>query len=611
MTSGYLTLIPLGRESSASFQAALWEEDERVWDVEESLRQAKQAHGVFFDQPYEFVLHGDSLDEVSDVRVYINDVDTPALYQQGRLRFFVQEGLQGRVFLDCYGYVTVRLTLLFQNGETQNLCTGYMPVLVRKGALNDSVCAMMRYVAEHEESLLYQGETKPRAFVDIKEKGSARLEAKLQLAARIAECYEANYGYFKSNHRTHIEKAAAVEYVERLPLITPDALRYIANHPQYLQAAHAPQGIRIAKRTYQPSKALSLRNVSTADIYENRVVLGFLRYMLDELRELRAHCERLLELLSFQTLPAMEYVDSSRYLFAESRQVLADGEKQLSQLSDTYARLWRMYHDALSIAGEKLTAPPLPTPLFLSLPAYHQLFEGMYQWFHYGVYDFAKERFLLSFVKASALYESYLLVKLVAYVQTRGYRLIEKKRCHYPVAKSWLYQNTRCANTYRFSDGQRELTLYYQPVIFDSDQSGVNAIGLYRNNSIASGESEWGAHYYTPDYLLKLEDAQGARYLILDAKFSSLASVRKYHLRNLAFKYLFSISPITPRDQLAGMCILYGKCQQGEESVSAYDCQIEGHVITPFAQLMPLMEGVDDEAHAHRLDALLQMLWRG
>ena len=45
---------------------------------------------------------------------------------------------------------------------------------------------------------------------------------------------------------------------------------------------------------------------------------------------------------------------------------------------------------------------------------------------------------MLSFIKISALYENYLLVKLVAYLRERGYILEKVKRCIYVlVNKNW------------------------------------------------------------------------------------------------------------------------------------------------------------------------------
>ncbi len=134
-----------------------------------------------------------------------------------------------------------------------------------------------------------------------------------------------------------------------------------------------------------------------------------------------------------------------------------------------------------------------------------------------------------------------------------------------------------------------------------------------RNNSISlidddSDVASSGGGYYSPDYIIKIEDDENARYLILDAKFSTFNTVKKTYVMNLAFKYLFSISPISNKDCLVGLCLLYGKCSLYDESKSAYDNQLSGQHIKPIVELVPLMEGIKNDEHYSKLDALLKEL---
>ena len=207
--------------------------------------------------------------------------------------------------------------------------------------------------------------------------------------------------------------------------------------------------------------------------------------------------------------------------------------------------------------------------------------------------------------------EGYLLAKMIAYFQSRGYVLESTRKCAYPIRRNWKYKNTNCVNTLFFKSERHQLTLYYQPVIYDTDESGINGIGLIRNNSIPAltgdgYDNRPGGHYYSPDYLIKMEDDSSVRYLILDAKFSDLACVRLHHVRDLAFKYLFSISPIRPIDAMAGLCIIYGKCKASNQIQSAYDKQLQNQQITPIAELLPLIESVSNDEHYSNLDALMR-----
>lgn len=242
-----------------------------------------------------------------------------------------------------------------------------------------------------------------------------------------------------------------------------------------------------------------------------------------------------------------------------------------------------------------------------------RIFVRIHQWFSFGVYNFEKENFMLSFIKISSLYESYLLAKLVEYLEEHDYNLEAVKRCLYPIAPNWKHKNTRCTNTFRFVNGNTILTLYYQPVIFDTDRKRVNGVGLYRNNSIPvyTGEDDdnrRGGHYYVPDYLVKVEYEGVTKYLIVDAKFSDANVVRTHYVKDLAFKYLFSISPIEETDHIVGLCIIYGKCTDTEQLQSAYDNQLPNSSITPSADILPLIEGVELSEQYSKLDQLFKKL---
>lgn len=158
--------------------------------------------------------------------------------------------------------------------------------------------------------------------------------------------------------------------------------------------------------------------------------------------------------------------------------------------------------------------------------------------------------------------------------------------------------------------------MYYQPVIFDTDRSDVNGIGLYRNNSIAvnvkyDDEYSYGGHYYAPDYLLKIEsinDENQCKYFIIDAKFSNIETVSKYYIKDLAFKYLFSISTLGNHDKIMGMCIMYGKCNYGEKLCSVYNNQVPDTTIYPLAETFPIIAGIDNEDQYNKFDNLIKLI---
>lgn len=606
-----LTLYPYGKQP---FSVDLSENDGRKGSIEPIITKTANVC-IFSDLSHEFVLSCGETNLVQKVDVYINDVYEPSVYNNGRILFPNKNTSDRRIFMDCYGFVQITLVIYDTDSTEHRYSTEYLPVLVRRGELNDSVKAMVSYVYSNQEHLLLNGEPKARNSANLKENGYKNLSAQIILAEDIAVLYESSYGYFKANSRFKLDKDSKINRFECLQYVTPATVRFITTHPEELRQINGSSGIRIGNRVYQPEKTLSLQNERSYAIYENRVVLGFIRKMIDSVNELHTHCCTLLQQIPSDKDYSAEYIYSSFFMFTETRKMLESGLERLENLRIKFSHLWTMYSNALRIQPEAMRSEPRPSHIFMSIPQYNRIFIQIHKWFRFGIYDFTKENFMLSFIKISSLYEGYLLAKMIAYFQDRGYTLENEniEKCVYPTKRNWKYKNTNCSNTFVFKNDQHKLTLYYQPVVYDTDKSDVNGIGLIRNNSIPiftgdNDDNRDGGDYYSPDYIIKVEDASSARYLILDAKFSDFVCVRRHHVKDLAFKYLFSMSPIRPTESIAGLCLIYGKCDASEQMQSAYDKRLPGQQIMPATELLPLIEGVANEGHYSKLDALMRIV---
>lgn len=600
-----LTLIPYGKQP---ITIELLENKFTRDSIEQTIENSTKGGNIFSDLSYEFVLNCEDISAIQDVRIYVNDVYEKSTYVQGKVRFPDKNSGDRRIFGDCYGFAMLNLTLVMDDGTERKFRSEYLSVLVRRGELNAAVKAMTNYVYQHQDVLLLNGEPKPKDMAGLKDSRYNSLMTRIILAREIAIAYESSYGFFKANSRFKVEKKPIIDRFERLQYISSATLQYVAIHPEQLSAVCNNSGIRVRGHVYQPQKTLFMKSECSYDIYENRVILSFLRKMIDEVAKLQEKSQQLLHQIPNNEDYSHDYIYSSFFMFAETKKSLEDGISQLSELQKRFHKLWSLYRGILTIQLEPIPKEPKPTAIFISVPQYNKIFVRIHQWFRFGIYDFAKEKFMLSFIKISSLYEGYLLAKIIVYLQDRGYTLRKPAGiCKYPVKDSWKYKNTICNNTFIFDGGNKQVTLYYQPVVFDVDKTFVNGIGLYRNNSIpVDDDDDKGGHYYVPDYILKIDNKQTVKYLIIDAKFSDIIKIRRYYVKDLAFKYLFSISAVKNEDAVAGMCIIYGKCTASEQIQSVYDSQLNGCLITPFAETLPLIESVASDGQYDKLDLLFR-----
>lgn len=556
---------------------------------------------VFSDLSYEARLDGCDLNSIQNVLFYVNDNYEQCVFSEG-LIWFPAKGEFGdrKIFLDCYGYVELTIVIKCAGRDDIRLHSDYLAVLVRKGDLNDSVKAMADYVYKNQEELLYNCEPKPRDISGLKESEYKSLESYLILAEEVAMIYEISFGYFKANSRFKVEQKNVIDKFEKLQYVTAPTLQFIAQHPEQMKQVNESNGIRYRNRIYHIERTLTTQNIYSTDIYENRIIVGFLRTMVHNMQNMINEIVSLLSKLPKVESTSADYVYSSFYIFTGTQKVLNDSQKRLVTLRDKFEMLWGLYRKIIMVSDMEVISLPKPSAIFLSVPQYNKVFERINQWFSYGIYLFGKENYMLSFVKISSLYENYVLAKLVNYFHLNGFSLESKNKCIYPISDRWKYKNTSCINTFIFSNEEQKVTLYYQPVIFDTDKSYINNIGLYRNNTISLSDEEEGerrGHYYVPDFLIKIERADIAKYIICDAKFSELKTIHNYYITALAYKYLFSLSTISYTDMIAGLCIIYGQCINENTLQSVYDRQLSNQRILPFAETLPLLENINEDKH--------------
>ena len=597
------------------FSVSLSENARQLASAERIINRASQNPAIFSDLTYSFEIKSENISAIQDVQIYINDTYEPSNYENGKIFFREKGSKDKRIFIDCYGFIQICLIITFSDENPKIFYSEYLPVLVRKGKLNNAVQDMIKYVWARQNTLFSNGEPKPKNISGLNENGEKSLMSQIILGEEIASVYEKNYSYFKANSRFTVKKQPQIDRLEHLEYISPPTLSYIASHPEQLRRSNSRIGIKSGKTTYQPLKTLVMKNIPSYDIYENIAILSFLFRMIKETQNLHDNCLSLIKDIPSSGKYNSEYYYSHFFMFAETKKSLEECSVRLSVLSDRFTRLFGLYKNILNIPAEKIREDIYPhsTPIFMSVPEYNMIFIKMHEWFTFGIYDFTKESFMLSFIKLSSVYELYLLLKLEEYLQFKGYRYSGSLKRNYPVRQNWKYRNTRIDNTFMFSGRSLEIVLYYQPVVYASDKKSVNNIGLYRNNSLAVGadssdDDYSGGEYYTPDFIIKISKDGRSQYVILDAKFSLLQNVRKYHIKDLAFKYLFSISPIDETDSISGIVILYGQCEDNEQACSAYNKQLEGRPVLPFFDLIPLMENIPLESQNNGLKQLFEKL---
>lgn len=246
---------------------------------------------------------------VQNVQFMINE-ETVSSYYAGGFFYYLPEGTSwSRLFEDCYGFV--RLSIAFQHEADENksyetYSSGLISVLVKKGPINSLVRKMVRYVSDNYSELIAGDFNRPSNIYELKEEREQNLDTQLVLAEEIAKIYERNFGYFIANPRYKTKVIERIDHVERMQYASAKTLQFTIQHPEYLQRSPLGNGIRFKSKNYIPDRTLTGQLEYTEDIYENQLVVSFLRTMIENICLLEKRVENLLE-----RIPAEEYVDEN------------------------------------------------------------------------------------------------------------------------------------------------------------------------------------------------------------------------------------------------------------------------------------------------------------
>lgn len=497
------------------------------------------------------------------------------------------------IFCDTFGLARFTLRLSDRDG-THILHSDYAQVIVPYGDENFSVNAMGAYIASHSKLLFYGTRSDYISRYTRHDLDRPSLEDKIRVLKRTAAILESAWRLIRQNPRKSDAKGRASRYS------SAEAIRYLMKHPECLRPSPIGQGIRIGSRSYIPDLSQCSLNEASTDVYENQVTLSFLNAVIDDICAMIPALEDVVAQLPTRSGSGEGLVSSAAFMLSATKNSLEGTLEDLRDLQAIYSHLLDVF--ALSIPAQKieLKSEPKATPAFLRLPGYHQVYESIHRWFMLSDVSVRDVRFVRTFLQITETYEVYVLMKLAQFFEDWGFELTSARQISYEFERYSLYKNTEINNVFVYEKDDLKITLFYQPVLYDQSSAQTQITGLVRSTSLSipvkgSAEPSHG-RYYTPDYVLRIESSQwkGARYILADAKYTTMQNVRAYKMFPLIFKYLFSLTPLDSNDQITGLYVFNGKSGNPNDRLtlvrSIYDLLDKPHDVLPQVEMISLYE---------------------
>lgn len=483
-----------------------------------------------------------------------------------------------RIFLQCFGVVRIKVVI---SGKVY--VSDSISVMVTNNNHNKNVIEMINYIYDKGEEYLYENYI---SLDEIGESGNMTIESKFRFLDEVIEIYEQFFPYFQSSPKTKSVVGETIGKFHKLNNVSPKTIQYIASHPEELYEVNFNTGINYGKRHFQPENTLISSTSYSYDVYENRIITGFISTIISELENSKEDIRN--NITNNDIHIVGDYFESKKYIYNFRKKSSDEYMKKINDYIEHFQILWFRYKRIFNTDDAYIDYLPQYTDTFRLVTPYNAVYQKIYEWFQYGGHSSAKSQLLLSFVSTSKIYEYYCLIKLIVTIREKlKCTFIEEKTERFRYSGTKYYSNTYCNNTFFFqnSDGI-DITLYFQPVIYGNVTSSRHDIGLYRNRSANFRNTNKG-NTYTPDYLIKITRDGHSKYIIIDAKYSSVQTVENDRLMELVYKYLFSISPLDENDSIEGMLIFCGKDSLESEPPNLHDISEKmKKYVTPFSYIV-------------------------
>lgn len=402
--------------------------------------------------------------------------------------------------------------------------------------INHSVENMVKYVFDNNSQILRTPVRNKFSIIsnNLENHQLKTLLTEIELISNIVECYQDNFEYFLTDTKYKIINKSKINSFSKVKKIDVKTIRHIVRNPHELKKVNYNTGIRYMEENFEPKNTMASETEQVYDIYENKVIIGFLKmlvlYLEDRIKRKDSYVNLYKKKNSFYRLLFSYY----EFYF-----------EQIGKFYEVLNIIYHKYKEVLKCKDFYLNIAPKPTIIFTDIYHYRQCFIVINKWFSKGNYNFEKNELMTSFVSIDQLYEYYSLLIIINEIKKLGFYLEKTEKYLYEDVNYYFSNN----NTYYFNkDKDLSITLYYQPIVYSYRYA--NQISLYRVDGNRS--------YYSPDFILKISMNQKNKYIILDSKWQNRNTIKRYSIGKIMKKYILSIEA-TNNDKIEFVGILQGR----------------------------------------------------
>lgn len=480
---------------------------------------------LFFENyQYKFILR--EVEEYENVEIFVGDYSVPIHYNASMDCYETDQDL---VFGNCFDLTYISVWISEGDGKEEYFYTDFLRIATTKQT-TIQVEQMLDEIEKNIPDFLEACFSRNQKNSGLKNNRIRSIWNTLKLVDEIIKVYEENYFSFFNHKKSFAEPVASVEDVRSMRVVNQESLRWIARNPDNLVKTDKKTGINFNGQNYMPLKIKTYISQYSYNVYENRVILGFLKYIIDYLENQITGFTK--EIIEIENVPEsiVEQLPNTHALTGKCIYVYYKSVvNRFSEKKDFLKEIYYRYEKILKCLPEDIYGLPKLTNTFKQIYHYRICYECMAKWFKTGDYTFDHLNYLFKLKTLSRIFEYYCLIKIQNAISLCGYVLRESDRIIYDAEDD----SENINNQYIFEGNGYEIILLYEPSVW-TDKSNI-CTNLYSTgyNFI---KNRWNDRW-TPDFVLKISSNYKDYYYILDAKYSNFYNVKRRYIPTLILKY--------------------------------------------------------------------------
>jgi hypothetical protein len=350
--------------------------------------------------------------------------------------------------------------------------------------------------------------------------------------------------YGKIEKNTYVLPASSARRTSR------EALTYAATHPGTCN--------KDARGKLRFLRILDDRLEKNIDNNENAIVVAFLEKVKSSLHtfatenkhkttSITAIFQKIQLLDASANVPtALKTIETALKAETQLTERAIELESRVNQTIHVYMQIFP------NLFRQRIWRLPTRSRAFIEIEQYSRLYNVMKEFAERKSFSSGLSDVLLSLTRMDNLYEYYCLAKLLQTMDVQGWALSKAACCAYKVHDR-KPRPDGIADKYIFNRGESTATLYYEPVMYGTERE-EEGIDLHRLHLTDNGNNA----YLTPDFYLRITDAEGERRYIFDAKLRRFDENATKTANDALIKYKLGLASGS-NDRVDGLWLFMGR----------------------------------------------------